>query len=214
MRDIARQTGFDRRTVAKKWIRADALPERSAGAPTTSRGISKIIYLAAGQRVASAADDCSRKSKRAVTRAVFQSRTAAGEMAQTEMQDTKPHRLFRKSRDRPSRDWTLDLADCGCGALHQAAWIVDRQSSCKSPFDEKATGQSLRQGRRYGGFPADGQAGSQSGVALSAPGDRSEWHAREDHDRQERRQPAAIESYNEEHEADIEIRRRKYLKHR
>ena len=67
VRDIARQTGFDRRTVAK-WIRADALPERSAGAPkTTSRGISKIIYLAAGQRVASAADDCSRKSKRAVT---------------------------------------------------------------------------------------------------------------------------------------------------
>ena len=30
--DIARQTGFDRRTVAK-WIRAEALPERSASAP-------------------------------------------------------------------------------------------------------------------------------------------------------------------------------------
>ena len=33
--DIARQTGFDRRTVAK-WIRADALPERSAAAPKTT----------------------------------------------------------------------------------------------------------------------------------------------------------------------------------
>ena len=33
--DIARQTGFDRRTVAK-WIRAEALPERSASAPKTT----------------------------------------------------------------------------------------------------------------------------------------------------------------------------------
>ena len=35
MMDIARQTGFDRRTIAK-WIRADALPERSAAAPKTT----------------------------------------------------------------------------------------------------------------------------------------------------------------------------------
>ncbi|MEK8091019.1 ISL3 family transposase [Methylocystis sp. IM3] len=33
--DIARQTGFDRRTVAK-WIRAEALPQRSASAPKTT----------------------------------------------------------------------------------------------------------------------------------------------------------------------------------
>ncbi len=33
--DIVRQTGFDRRTVAK-WIRADALPQRSASAPKTT----------------------------------------------------------------------------------------------------------------------------------------------------------------------------------
>jgi hypothetical protein len=33
--DIVRQTGFDRRTVAK-WIRANALPERSASAPKTT----------------------------------------------------------------------------------------------------------------------------------------------------------------------------------
>lgn len=33
--DIARRTAFDRRTVAK-WIRADALPERSAAAPKTT----------------------------------------------------------------------------------------------------------------------------------------------------------------------------------
>jgi hypothetical protein len=33
--DIVRQTGFDRRTVAK-WIRANALPERSAAAPKTT----------------------------------------------------------------------------------------------------------------------------------------------------------------------------------
>ena len=33
--DIVRRTGFDRRTVAK-WIRAEALPERSAAAPKTT----------------------------------------------------------------------------------------------------------------------------------------------------------------------------------
>jgi hypothetical protein len=33
--EIARRTGFDRRTVMK-WIRADALPERSAAAPKTT----------------------------------------------------------------------------------------------------------------------------------------------------------------------------------
>ena len=33
--DIVRQTGFDRRTVAK-WIRADALPQRNAATPRTS----------------------------------------------------------------------------------------------------------------------------------------------------------------------------------
>ncbi len=35
MMDIARQTGFDRRTVAK-WIRAEAPPKRSAAAPKTT----------------------------------------------------------------------------------------------------------------------------------------------------------------------------------
>jgi putative transposase len=57
-----------------------------------------------------------------------------------------------------------------------------------------------RQYRSYRGLPADGQAGSQSGVAVPAASDRSE------------RRAAAIERYNAEHEADIEIRRRKYLK--
>jgi transposase len=33
--DIVRQTGFDRRTIAK-WIRADALPHRNAAAPKTT----------------------------------------------------------------------------------------------------------------------------------------------------------------------------------
>ena len=33
--DIVRQTGFDRRTIAK-WIRADALPQRNASAPKTT----------------------------------------------------------------------------------------------------------------------------------------------------------------------------------
>ena len=33
--DIVRQTGFDRRTIAK-WIRADALPQRNAAAPKTT----------------------------------------------------------------------------------------------------------------------------------------------------------------------------------
>ena len=34
VRDIVRQTGFDRRTIAK-WIRVDALPDRNASAPQT-----------------------------------------------------------------------------------------------------------------------------------------------------------------------------------
>ncbi len=33
--NIARQTGFDRRTIAK-WIRADMLPQRNAAAPKAS----------------------------------------------------------------------------------------------------------------------------------------------------------------------------------
>jgi hypothetical protein len=45
-----------------------------------------------------------------------------------------------------------------------------------------------RQNRRHSGFPIDSQAGSQSGVALSAPSDRSERRSEKDHDRQERRQ--------------------------
>jgi transposase len=36
-----------------------------------------------------------------------------------------------------SRDGTFNLADCGCGALHQAAWNVDHQSSGKSRCNEK-----------------------------------------------------------------------------
>jgi hypothetical protein len=63
-----------------------------------------------------------------------------------------------------------------------------------------------RQGRRDGGFPADGQEGLQSCVALFAQGDRPAWRAGEDHDRQER-----LQHGNAEHEADIEIRRIKYL---
>ncbi|MBM3655168.1 MAG: transposase, partial [Alphaproteobacteria bacterium] len=35
VREIVRQTGFDRRTIAK-WIRANTLPERSASAPKTT----------------------------------------------------------------------------------------------------------------------------------------------------------------------------------
>lgn len=35
VREIVRQTGFDRRTIAN-WIRANTLPERSASAPTTT----------------------------------------------------------------------------------------------------------------------------------------------------------------------------------
>src|ERR1700735_273206 len=43
-----------------------------------------------------------------------------------------------------------------------------------------------RQGRRNGGLPVDGQTRSQGGAAFLTQGDRTEWHAREDHDRQER----------------------------
>ena len=42
--DIVRQTGFDRRTIAK-WIRADALPQRNAAAPKTTSPVYFEEYL-------------------------------------------------------------------------------------------------------------------------------------------------------------------------
>ena len=70
-------------------------------------------------------------------REFFKPRAAFGEMAQSEMQDGEGHNGCPEPPTCRSRDWTADLADCCRGALHQAMWIVDHQSSCKSRCDEK-----------------------------------------------------------------------------
>src|SRR3974390_1036360 len=70
-------------------------------------------------------------------REFFKPRAAFGEMAQSEMQDGEGHNGCPEPATCRSHDWTFNLADCGCGALHQAAWNVDRQSNCKSRCNEK-----------------------------------------------------------------------------
>ncbi|KAF2988748.1 hypothetical protein MJC1_04177 [Methylocystis sp. MJC1] len=135
--DIARQTGFDRRTVAK-WIRAEALPERSTAAPKTTSPRHFEDFLSRRW-----SEGCVRgrhlfqKSTCAVTQAVFQTSSGFCEMVQSEMQDGEGNIGCSESATCRSRNWTFNLADCGCGALHQVAWIVDRQSSCKSRCDGK-----------------------------------------------------------------------------
>jgi len=70
--DIVRQTGFDRRTIAK-WIRADALPLRNAAAPKTTSPRYFEEYLSRRwSEVVRAAGVCSKRSRRAAIRAVFQ----------------------------------------------------------------------------------------------------------------------------------------------
>lgn len=90
--DIARQTGFDRRTVAK-WIRAEALPQRSASAPKTTSPWHFEDYLSRRW-----SEGCVPRSTivpgnqgARLHRQFFKSRTAAGEMAQSEIQDCKDH---------------------------------------------------------------------------------------------------------------------------
>ena len=101
------------------------------------RGISKIIYHADGQRVACAVVDFPRNQSARLHREFFKPRAAFGEMAQSEMQDGEGDNGCSGPATCRSHHWTFNFADCGCGALHQAAWNVDRQSSCKSPCNEK-----------------------------------------------------------------------------
>src|ERR1700722_3553271 len=68
-----------------------------------------------------------------------------------------------------------------------------------------------RQGRRHGGLPVDGQTGSQGGAAFLTQGDRTERYPRKITIDKSGANTAAIESYNKDHEAGIEIRQAKYL---
>jgi transposase len=106
--DIARQTGFDRRTVAK-WIRAEVLPQRSASAPKTTSPWHFEDYLSRRW-----SEGCVRG------RRLFQE-TASGEMAQSETQNHKDRTDCSKAASTGSSDRTFDLADRRRRALHQAA---------------------------------------------------------------------------------------------
>lgn len=118
VREIVQQTGFDRRTITK-WIRADKLPERCAAAPKTT-----------------SPRHLGNQSARLHWK-FFKPRATFGEMAKSEMQEGDGHTDCSESAACRSRDRTFYLANCGCGALHQAARVVDCQPSCKSRSDEK-----------------------------------------------------------------------------
>ena len=69
-----------------------------------------------------------------------------------------------------------------------------------------------RQGREHGRFPADCEVASQDGFALFVQGDRPTWGtpAKITIDGSDAN-AAAIEDYNEEHDAEVQIRQVKYL---
>ena len=132
MSDIAQQTRFDRRTIAK-WIRADALPVRSASAAKATSPRYLEDYLSRrwsegcvrGRRLfqeIKARGYTGSFSNLERLLAKWQSKTQSGEDCVDR---------FEAAACR-SRDRTLDLADCGCDALQQAARTVDGRSSGES----------------------------------------------------------------------------------
>jgi putative transposase len=68
-----------------------------------------------------------------------------------------------------------------------------------------------RQGRRHSGLPVDRQRGPQSRPAFLTQGDRTDGTPEKITIDKSGANTAAIESYNTEREADIEIRQVKYL---
>src|SRR5512136_3029463 len=110
--DIARQTGFDRRTVAK-WIRAEAPPERSAAAPKTTSPWHFEDYLSRRW-----SEGCVRGRRlfqeieaRGYTGSFSNLERLLGEMAQSETQNHKDRIDCSKPAATGSGDRTFDLAD-------------------------------------------------------------------------------------------------------
>ena len=64
-----------------------------------------------------------------------------------------------------------------------------------------------RQGRRHGGFPVDGQTRSQGGATFLTQGDRNNGTPEKITIDKSGANTAAVESYNKDHKAGIEIRR-------
>ena len=136
--DIVQQTGVDRRTIAK-WIRADALPQRNASAPKTTSLRYFEDYLSRRW-----SEGCVRARRlfqeiktRGYTGSFSNLERLFGEMAQSKTQrnaacaDGFEGAAFRSSHG------AVDLADRGCGTVHQAARTADRQSGGESGRAEK-----------------------------------------------------------------------------
>jgi hypothetical protein len=127
--DIVRQTGFDRRTIAK-WIRLDALPDRNASALKTSSPRYFEEYLSRRW-----AEGCVRgrqlfrEVKARGHTGIFSNkpRAVASEMALPRSSGSACAGRRGCAHHR-SGGWTVDLTDCRRGALRQAARIAERQS--------------------------------------------------------------------------------------
>jgi hypothetical protein len=126
---IVRQTGFDRRTIAK-WIGVDALPQRNAAAPKTTSPRYFEEYLARRW-----AEGCvrgrrlfSRGQSAGLHGQFLKRREIADEMAQSETQDAAACATPSKGACRRSGDRPVDLADCRRGALRKAARLADKRS--------------------------------------------------------------------------------------
>jgi len=127
--DIARQTGFHRRTIAK-WIRADTLPLRNASAPKASSPRYFEDYLSRRwaqrcvrgrrllQEIKARGYTCSFSN---LERLLAKWRTPKREVARPAL--AAPENAARRSGDR-----AFDLADRCCSAVREAAWIADKRS--------------------------------------------------------------------------------------
>ena len=132
--------GSESRTITK-WIRANTLPERSASAPKTTSPRHFEDYLSRRW-----SEGCVRG------RRLFQEIKARGytgsfsnlERLLAKWRNPKSKTVNLKATSAVpnsttcrSRDGTFDIANRGCGAVHQAAGNADRQSSCQSRCAEK-----------------------------------------------------------------------------
>jgi hypothetical protein len=138
VREIVQQTGFDRRTIAK-WIRANTLPERSASAPKTTSPRHFEDYLSRRW-----SEGCVRGRRlfqeikaRGCTGSFSNLERLLAKWPNPKCKTVKTISAVPNPRPVDPATGRFDLADCGCGALHQAAWIIDRQSSCESRCAEK-----------------------------------------------------------------------------